>query len=331
VNADTHIQSCTSARPVQARDCACFAAQGVSLSQTSLPDPGRPKLDPRVAAVVAVNPEYTEALGAASQGVAVLRLSLGRNHLDEGSAVTIPNASAFDALAIGSARGRAILLEEKGDGSLCVTPVEARQAITLPEKDVRFDRVNIDLSARPDWSLALSSTGKVPALKMRQPGGEDAVLFESMVICRYLEETQAGAAMYPRNPLLRARHRAWIEYATLTMGDGWQFLHAVDAAIAATRRVALRAKLAKPEAGLGDGPYFARAEFGMVDAVYAPLLRYFGIVNPAIAQGGFQGLPRVLGWRAAWAARPSVRDAVVPDYTERFLNHLRQNGALAAA
>lgn len=206
-------------------------------------------------------------------------------------------------------------------------PFVQRAVINLLEKGVAFDRVNIDLSAKPDWFLALSPTGKIPVLKV----GEDAVLFESMVICEYLEETQAGAAMYPRDPLLRARHRAWIEFATQTMGDGWQFLHAVDAATADTRLAAFREKLAKLEAELGTGPYFAGASFGMVDAVYAPLFRYFGIVNLAIAQAVFQGLPRVSAWRDALAARPSVHNAVVPDYAERFLNHLRQNGALAAA
>lgn len=210
-------------------------------------------------------------------------------------------------------------------------PFVQRAVITLLEKGVAFDRVNIDLSAKPDWFLALSSTGKVPVLKVRQPNGEDAVLFESMVICEYLEETQTGPAMYPNDPLLRARHRAWIEFATQTMGDGWQFLHAVDAATAETRRAAFREKLAKIEAELSDGPYFAGTTFGMVDAVYAPLFRYFGIFNPAIAQAVFQGLPRVSAWRDALAARPSVQNAVVPDYADRFLNHLRQNGALAAA
>lgn len=115
------------------------------------------------------------------------------------------------------------------------------------------------------------------------------------------------------------------------MGDGWQLLHAVDTATADACRATFREKLAKLEAELGDGPYFAGAEFGMVDAVHAPLFRYFGIINPTLSQAVFQGLPRVLAWRASLAARPSVQNAVVPDYAERFLNHLRQNGALAAA
>ncbi len=142
-------------------------------------------------------------------------------------------------------------------------------------KGVAFDRVNVDLSAKPDWFLALSPTGKVPVLKVRQPNGEDAILFESVVICEYLNETQGGAAMYPDDALLRARHRAWIEFATQTFTEGWQFLHAKDMATADAKRAAFRDRLSKIEAELGDGPYFAGPDFGLVDAVYAPLFPLF--------------------------------------------------------
>jgi glutathione S-transferase len=64
-------------------------------------------------------------------------------------------------------------------------PFVQRAAIVLLEKGVPFDRINVDLSAKPDWFLALSPTGKVPLLKVRQADGSDAVLFESMVICEF--------------------------------------------------------------------------------------------------------------------------------------------------
>ncbi|MEG8048989.1 glutathione S-transferase family protein [Sphingomonas aurantiaca] len=209
-------------------------------------------------------------------------------------------------------------------------PFVQRAAIVLLEKGVPFRRVNIDLSAKPDWFLALSPTGKVPVLKVRQAGAEDAVLFESVVICEYLDETQGGASMYPYDALARARHRAWIAFANQTQTEGWQFLHTVDTATADTRRTALRDKLRKLEAEFGDGPYFAGHTFGMVDAVFAPFLRYFGIIDPAVSRTVFDGLPRVSAWRAALEARPSVRNAVVDDYADRFRDHLRQHGALIA-
>ncbi len=210
-------------------------------------------------------------------------------------------------------------------------PFVQRATIVLLEKGVAFDRVNVDLSAKPDWFLALSPTGKVPVLKVRQSNGEDAILFESVVICEYLNETQGGAAMYPDDALLRARHRAWIEFATQTFAEGWQFLHAKDMVTADARRAAFRDRLSKIEAELGDGPYFAGAEFGLVDAVYAPLFRYFGIIDPEVADPIFAALPRVTAWCAALAERSSVKNAVIDTYPDLFRDHLRRQGAMIAA
>jgi len=210
-------------------------------------------------------------------------------------------------------------------------PFVQRAAIVLLEKNVPFERINVDLSAKPDWFLALSPTGKVPLLKVHQTDEEGAILFESAVICEYLNETQGGASMYPDDALLRARQRAWIEFATQTLADGWQFLNATDPATAEAKRSAFRDRLRKLEAELGSGPYFAGAAFGMVDAVYAPLFRYFAIIDPEVSQAIFEGFPRVSAWRAALAARPSVRNAVVEDYAERFRALLRQHQALLAA
>ncbi|NTA84142.1 glutathione S-transferase family protein [Agrobacterium tumefaciens] len=210
-------------------------------------------------------------------------------------------------------------------------PFVQRAAIVLLEKGVAFGRVNIDLSAKPDWFLALSPTGKVPVLKVRQPNGEDAILFESVVICEYLNETQGGAAMYPEDALLRARHRAWIEFASQTFTEGWQFLHAKDIVTADAKRAAFRDRLSKIEAELGYGPFFAGADFGLVDAVYAPLFRYFGIIDPEVGEPIFAGLPRVTAWRAALGERSSVKSAVIDTYPDLFRDHLRQQGAMIAA
>lgn len=210
-------------------------------------------------------------------------------------------------------------------------PFVQRAAIVLLEKGVEFDRINVDLSAKPEWFLALSPTGKVPVLKVRQPDADDAILFESVVICEYLNETQGGAPMYPVDALPRARHRAWIEFATQTFADGWQFLHARDSATAEAKLAAFRERLGKLESAMDKGPFFAGAEFGMVDAVYAPLFRYFGIIDATVAHHIFDGLPRISAWRAALEARASVRGAVVEDYADLFLTHLRQQGALFAA
>ncbi|WP_369977688.1 glutathione S-transferase family protein [Xanthomonas bundabergensis] len=209
-------------------------------------------------------------------------------------------------------------------------PFVQRAAIVLLEKNVAFERINVDLADKPDWFLALSPTGKVPLLKVERAGEEDAVLFESMVICEYLEETQDGGKLYSENALSRAHQRAWIEYGTATLADAWQFLNAKDRATADARRAALRGRLEKLEGTMEQGPYFSGSGFSMVDAVFAPVFRYFGLIDPTVTQPIFHGLPRVSQWRESLASRDSVAAAVGQDYADRFRQHLTEHQALLA-
>lgn len=205
-------------------------------------------------------------------------------------------------------------------------PYVQRAAIALAEKGVAFERVNIDLAAKPDWFLKISPLGKVPLLQIPQPSGE-AVLFESSVICEYLEETQAGAKLHPTDALERARHRGWMEYGSSILSDLWGFETTGDADVFAQKRQAIAAKFATIEAVLGDGPYFAGADFSLVDAVFAPVFRYFDLFDTLVDHGIFDELVRVSAWRQALAERPSVKAAVGSDYNARLMTFLREHDA----
>ena len=75
-------------------------------------------------------------------------------------------------------------------------PYVQRAVIALKEKGVPFERVEIDLASKPDWFLKLSPLGKVPVLVVTTDSGEVA-LFESNVICEYIEETQGARLNFP--------------------------------------------------------------------------------------------------------------------------------------
>ena len=201
-------------------------------------------------------------------------------------------------------------------------PYVQRAAIVLREKGLPFSRRWVDLSAKPDWFLALSPLGKTPVLVA---GGE--ALFESAVICEYLDESFAPR-LHPADALQRARHRAWMEFGSSVLDTIWAFYTAPDAQGLDTQRGLLRERFLQLEAALApQGPWFAGRAFGLVDAVFAPVFRYFDVFD-AIGQGGFfDDAPRVRAWRAALAERASVREAVLPDYRERLLAFLRSRGS----
>ena len=49
-------------------------------------------------------------------------------------------------------------------------PFVQRAAILLLEKGAPFERIDVDLAAKPDWFLALSPTGKVPSINIGVQG-----------------------------------------------------------------------------------------------------------------------------------------------------------------
>ncbi|WP_267552384.1 glutathione S-transferase family protein [Rhizobium rhizogenes] len=206
-------------------------------------------------------------------------------------------------------------------------PYVQRAAITLAEKAVPFEIRYVDLAAKPDWFLAISPLGKVPLLIVRQGGGSETVLFESAVICEYLEETQPGVRLHPADPLARARHRGWMEFGSSILSDLWGFETAKEEGTYETKRKALIEKFSRVEAELNDGPFFAGGAFSLVDAVFAPIFRYFEVFDAIAPTGLFDALPRVTAWRGELALRQSVRDAVTPDYPDRLRGFLINHDA----
>ena len=195
-------------------------------------------------------------------------------------------------------------------------PYVQRAVIALNEKGVPFERVDIDLANKPDWFLKLSPLGKVPVLVVTGDDGNEAALFESNVICEYIEETQGGAKLHPQDALQRAQHRAWMEFGSTILTELWGLETTGDPAVFESKRQAVAAKFARVEEALGSGPFFAGEHFSLVDAVFAPIFRYFDVFDQLIDLSVFADTPKVRAWREALAKRPSVRTAVGADYPQ---------------
>lgn len=187
-------------------------------------------------------------------------------------------------------------------------PYVQRVAIVLLEKQLAFERIDIDLNAKPDWFLARSPLGKTPLLLV----GED-VIFESAVICEYLDEVH-GPALHPADPLERARERAWIEHASATLAAIATLYNAADEDALAHALASLRCRVAQLDAAIAPAGWFAGARFGLVDAAYAPVFRYFPVLEQALGTALLDPASRLHNWAQALAARPSVRQAAAASY-----------------
>lgn len=209
--------------------------------------------------------------------------------------------------------------------STATCPYVQRAAIALREKGVTFDIQYVDLQNKPDWFLAISPLGKVPVLRIDRDGEPEAILFESMVILEYLEETAGGPKLHPADPLAKARRRAWMEFGDVVMGDMRKLVQAADAAEEAQAAAVLAAKLARVGEEM-EGPLFAGKAFSAVDCVFAPLFRELDLAERLTGRTLVECPPKVAAWRAALAARDSVQKAVPPDFAERYLQRMRERG-----
>jgi glutathione S-transferase len=187
-------------------------------------------------------------------------------------------------------------------------PYVQRAVIALIEKGVGFERVDIDLSNKPDWFLAISPLGKTPVLLVG-----DIPIFESAVILQYLEETQPKP-LHPADPLRRAEHRGWIEFGSTVLADIAGFYAAPDEATFKAETSQLAQRFARLEARVAAAPWFDGEAFSLVDAVFGPVFRYFDVFDAIGDFGILTNKPRLTRWREALAARPSVRAAVSADY-----------------
>ncbi|MBV9568754.1 MAG: glutathione S-transferase family protein [Hyphomicrobiales bacterium] len=195
-------------------------------------------------------------------------------------------------------------------------PYVQRAVISLTEKQVPFERVDIDLSNKPDWFKALSPLGKTPVLKV----GPSAI-FESAVILEYLEETQQKP-LHPKDPLRRAEHRAAIEFGSTILGDIWGFYAAPAESGFEAKRQLIGERFAWIEQRLDGGRWYDGAEFSLVDTVFGPVFRYFDVFDVIDDFGILAEKPKVARWRTNLAERASVTGAVSPEYPQLLLEFL---------
>jgi glutathione S-transferase len=198
-------------------------------------------------------------------------------------------------------------------------PFVQRAVITLKHKHIDFDITYIDLAEPPDWFLELSPLEKVPVLKV-----DDEVLFESAVINEYLDEI-TGGELQPGEPLARAKNRAWIEFASNMLGNLYMMKMSKDEERYNKYRDQLVSQFERVEKRLGDGPWFNGEKFSLADTAFAPLFRQNSVADNKLSVIDPETMPKVNAWAQRLLDLPEVRDSVVDEFEDLFLEAMQKN------
>jgi glutathione S-transferase len=200
-------------------------------------------------------------------------------------------------------------------------PFVQRAVITLKHKNIDYDITYIDLAEPPDWFLEMSPLKKVPVLNV-----DDEVLFESAVINEFLDEI-TGSELQPADPLERAKNRAWIEIASNMLGNLYMMKMSTNEENYIRYRDQLVDLLHRVEQRLGDGPWFNGKTFSLADTAFAPLFRQDCVADNQLSVIDRDSMPKVSAWAERLLALPEVRDSVVDEFEELYLQSMQKNGS----
>ena len=86
-------------------------------------------------------------------------------------------------------------------------PYAHRTRIVLSEKGIPYDLIEVNLKSKPEDLLRQNPYGKLPVLI-----DGDGIIYESAIVNEYLEEKFPETRLMPRDHLLRAKARVWIDF-----------------------------------------------------------------------------------------------------------------------
>jgi len=158
--------------------------------------------------------------------------------------------------------------------------------------------VEVDLKNKPKDLLQINPYGKVPALV----DGE-GVIYESAIINEYLEERYPHIVLMPKDPLLRARARIWIDFCNTRLQDAAsRITHGREPEKARER---LCEYLSALNGEMAHRDYLA-GDYSLADITYIPFFfrreRYGAPIDNTV--------PHLKRWMERLLARPGVQSTL---------------------
>jgi glutathione S-transferase len=195
-------------------------------------------------------------------------------------------------------------------------PFVQRAVIVLNEKKIDFEVEFIDLQNKPKWFLEISPLGKVPVLMIN-----DEVIFESAVIIELLDEIYQPT-LHPEDVYLKAKHRSWMEFASVLTVSFSQLINAPDSDIFQMRLDDVNAKFAILNEQI-QLPFFGGDCFRLVDVAYAPLFMRIQKIEEIFPLKMLENFEKAQKYSENLLLHPAVLKSEIENYSEKLINYLK--------
>jgi glutathione S-transferase len=202
------------------------------------------------------------------------------------------------------------------------SPYGHRVEMVLIEKEIPYQKIEVNLQDRPDWFVKEAPLGKVPLLY-----ADDKIIFESIAICEYLEDKFPKIKMHPEDLEDRAFNRAWMEFSNSLLASIFGVIFAKNKQEFDAKNAELLGKMDILEKHLKFNPYFEGEKFSIVDACFASAFKPLTFIDNKFTLGIFDTYRNVSAYVEAVVIRNSLSRAIPEDYEEIFKDFLKRRNS----
>uniref|UniRef100_A0A0K8TTU5 Putative glutathione s-transferase omega-1-like protein n=1 Tax=Tabanus bromius TaxID=304241 RepID=A0A0K8TTU5_TABBR len=214
--------------------------------------------------------------------------------------------------------------------SMRFCPYAQRVHLVLDAKGIPYHTIYVNLTNKPEWLTQKSPLGKVPALELANEPGRPTI-YESLVVCEYLDEKYKTRPLLPKDPLQKARDRILIERFNQVISSMYKvFLQGLDSGPGSLTDIVQGLDLYEKELKNRDTPFFAGKEPGMLDYMIWPwceradMLEYLVGNKYEMDQDRF---PKLIKWRSQMKSDPAVQKTYLSGETHAKYIQGRRIGA----
>jgi len=204
-------------------------------------------------------------------------------------------------------------------------PFVKKAEILLTFKGIDYEIESIDLANPPEWFMRISPLKKVPLLLV-----DEHVIFESSVICEYLDEAYPRQ-LHPNDLILRAENRSWIEFGNSCLWDSFYLTIKETEEGFGEVMSSLLMKFDQIESVLQE-PYFNGSDCSLIDISFAPLFQYLNCINEVCPAIFFKKRhPKILKWKEHLLELSAVKAVYLPGFKEKQLEQIsKRQGYLSS-
>jgi len=191
-------------------------------------------------------------------------------------------------------------------------PYAERAVLYAAKKNIPIETINVNLQKKPSWFVERNPLGKVPVIERN-----GNIVYESMVVCEYLDEIFPETSILPRDPYQKAHQKILVERLGSLVPAMYAMVRAKDDETRKTANTQVHSALANAEMLLTDD-FYGGITSGFADLMLWPFFERLELLK-LDANSGFKDdfppkekYPKLSAYFSRMKMQPEIKIGIRP-------------------